>query len=49
MSEKAKAIKAAIENGTYDMDKAIETTAEKMVLLLEVFGPSALDIATKQA
>lgn len=31
MSEKAKAIKEAIENGTYRLD--IETTAEKILLL----------------
>lgn len=31
MSEKAKAIKEAIENGTYQLD--VETTAEKILLL----------------
>lgn len=31
MSEKVKAIKTAIENGTYKLD--IETTAEKILLL----------------
>lgn len=31
MSDKVKAIKEAIENGTYNLD--IETTAEKIILL----------------
>lgn len=35
MSDKVKAIKEAIENGTYDWDEAIETCAEKMILLTE--------------
>ena len=34
MSEKAKKIKEAIQNGTYVLD--IETTAEKIVLLLSL-------------
>lgn len=34
MSDKVKAIKEAIENGTYKMD--IETTAEKILLLFEL-------------
>lgn len=39
MSDKVKAIKAAIDAGTYDWQKAIETTAEKIILLdsLEMF------------
>ena len=36
MSDKAKTIKKAIENGTYNLDDAIETTAEKLVLLNEL-------------
>lgn len=36
MSEKVKEIKAAIKNGTYDWNKAVETTAEKLVLLNEL-------------
>ena len=37
MSDKVKAIKEAIENGTYKVD--VETTAEKIILLseLEIF------------
>ena len=34
MSDKVKAIKEAIENGTYQPD--IETTAEKLTLLFEL-------------
>lgn len=34
MSDKVKAIKEAIEKGTYKMD--IETTAEKILLLFEL-------------
>lgn len=34
MSDKVKAIKEAIENGTYKVD--IETTAEKIILLSEL-------------
>lgn len=34
MSEKVKAIKKAIENGTYKLD--VETTAEKIILLNEL-------------
>lgn len=34
MSDKVKAIKEAIENGTYQLD--IETTAEKIILLSEL-------------
>lgn len=48
MSEKAKLIKSQIENGTYDWDFAVQTTAEKMVLLLELYGPSSLDISAKK-
>ena len=34
MSEKVKSIKEAVENGTYVCD--VETTAEKLILLLEL-------------
>lgn len=36
MSDKVKAIKEQIENGTYDWVSAIETCAEKMILLTEL-------------
>ena len=32
-TQSLESIKEAIKNGTYDWDKAIETTAEKLVLL----------------
>lgn len=36
MEDKVQKIKTAIENGTYDWNGAIETTAEKLVLLNEL-------------
>ena len=36
MDNKVSELKKAIENGTYDWDEAIETTAEKLVLLSEL-------------
>lgn len=36
MDGKVSALKKAIEEGTYDWTKAIETTAEKLVLLSEL-------------
>ena len=33
MDDKVKAIKEAIKNGTYDWNYAVETCAEKLVLL----------------
>lgn len=36
MDTRVSELKKAIEEGTYDWDKAIETTAEKLVLLSEL-------------
>lgn len=36
MDNKVSELKKAIEEGTYDWDKTIETTAEKLVLLSEL-------------
>lgn len=36
MDDKVKALKEAINNGSYDWNSAIETTAEKLVLLNEL-------------
>lgn len=36
MEDKVQKIKTTIENGTYDWNRAIETTAEKLVLLNEL-------------
>ena len=36
MDDKVKALKDTIKNGTYDWNYAVETTAEKLVLLTEL-------------
>ena len=38
MDSKVKAIKEAIKNGTYDLEGAINTLAEKATLIHETYG-----------